>query len=80
MARIRDRLGDVYGGVFGRMEKDSTYPAVLSANDAARAAEADLMIAAGGGSVSSGPAGDDLPRRAGIAFELMTQYPEGKPP
>src|SRR4029077_10809762 len=54
LARIRDRLGDVYGGVFDRMDKDSSYPAVRAATDAARAAEADLLIAVGGGSVIVG--------------------------
>ena len=81
LTRIRDRLGDVYGGAFDRMDKDSSYPAVLAATDAARAAEADLIIAVGGGSVIVGARVTAiLLAEKGTAFELMTQYPEGKPP
>ena len=81
LARIRDRLGDVYGGVFDRMDKDSSYSAVRAATDAARAAAADLLIAVGGGSVIVGARVIAiLLAEKGDAYELMTQYPEGKPP
>ena len=33
LARIRDGLGEAYAGVFDRMDKDSTYPAVLAATE-----------------------------------------------
>jgi len=81
LARIRDRLGDACGGVFDRMDKDSSYPAVRAAADAARAAQADLIIAVGGGSVIVGARVTViLLAEKGSAHELMTQYPEGKPP
>ncbi len=81
LQRIRDQLGDVCGGVFDRMDKDSSYPAVLAATEAARAAEADLIIAAGGGSVIVGARVTAiLLAEKGSAYELMTQYPEGQPP
>ena len=81
LARIRDRLGDVYGGVFDRMDKDSSYSAVRAATDAARAAEADLLVAVGGGSVIVGARVTAiLLAEKGDAYELMTQYPAGQPP
>src|SRR5580765_1311276 len=81
LARIRDRLGDACGGVFDGMDKDSSYPAVRAAADAARAAQADLIIAVGGGSVIVGARVTViLLAEKGSAHELMTQYPEGKPP
>jgi alcohol dehydrogenase class IV len=81
LQRVRDRLGDVYGGVFDRMDKDSSYPAVRAATEAARAAGADLIIAVGGGSVIVGARVTAiLLAETGDAYELMTQYPEGQPP
>lgn len=81
LQRIRDQLGEVYRGVFDRMDKDSSYPAVRAATEAARAAEADLIIAVGGGSVIVGArATVILLAEKGSAYELMTQYPEGRPP
>lgn len=80
LQRIRDQLGEVYAGVFDRMDKDSSYPAVLAATEAAREAGADLIIAAGGGSVIVGARVTViLLAEKGSAHELMTQYPEGKP-
>ncbi len=81
LARIRDGLGEVYAGAFDRMDKDSTYPAVLAGTEAARAAGADLLVAAGGGSVSVGArAVAILLGEKGSAYDLMTQYPDGQPP
>jgi len=81
LARIRDRLGDDCGGVFDRMDKDSSYPAVRAATEAARAARADLLIAVGGGSVIVGARVTAiLLAEKGDAYELMTQYPKGQPP
>jgi alcohol dehydrogenase class IV len=63
------------------MDKDISFPAVLAATEAARAAGADLIIAAGGGSVIVGArAAVILLGEKGDPYELMTQYPEGKPP
>jgi alcohol dehydrogenase class IV len=81
LQRICDRLGEVYGGVFDRMDKDSSYSAVRAATEAARAAGADLIIAVGGGSVIVGARVTAiLLAEKGDAYELMTQYPEGQPP
>ena len=80
LQRIRVGLGASYAGVFDRMDKDSSYAAVLAATEAAREAGADLLIAAGGGSVIVGTrVVAILLAEKGSAFELMTQYPEGKP-
>ena len=49
--RIKAALGERYAGVFDGIEKDSTYASVQAATDAAREAGADMLIAAGGGSV-----------------------------
>lgn len=81
LQRIGGNLGDAYAGAFDRMDKDSTYPAVVAGTEAARAAGADLIIAVGGGSVIVGArAVVILLAETGDPYELMTQYPEGKPP
>jgi len=78
--RIAETLGDRYAGAFARIEVDSTYRSVAAATDAAREAEADLLIAVGGGSVIvAARVVDVLLCEDGDPFELMTQYPEGKP-
>ena len=80
LARLRDRLGEAWGGVFDRMDKDSSYAAVQAATDAARAAGADLLVAAGGGSVIVGTRAVAIfLAEKGDPYALMTQYPEGKP-
>jgi alcohol dehydrogenase class IV len=80
-ARLRDGLGESFAGAFERMDKDTTYPAVLAATEAARAAGADLLVAVGGGSVIVGArAVAILLAEKGSAYDLMTQYPEGQPP
>lgn len=80
LSRVIDQLGGLYAGVFDRMDKDCTYPAVLAATAAARGAAADLIIAAGGGSVIQGArVVVILMAEKGSAYDLMTQYPEGKP-
>jgi alcohol dehydrogenase class IV len=80
LTRIQTGLGELYAGVFDAMDKDSTYPAVQAATAAARAAGADLLIAAGGGSVIVGTRVVAIYlAETGDPLELMTQYPEGKP-
>ncbi len=80
LGRIRDNLGPLYAGAFSAMDKDSSWPAVQKAVEAARGAGADLLIALGGGSVIVGTrAVAILLGEKGDAFSLMTQYPEGKP-
>jgi len=80
LGRIETLLGPLYGGAFTAMDKDSSWPAVRDATEAARAAGADLLIALGGGSVVVGTrVVAILLAEKGDAFSLMTQYPEGKP-
>ncbi len=80
VARIAAALGERYAGVFDGIEKDSTYASVQAATDAARTAGADLLIAAGGGSVLVAVRVVAIYLgETGFPFELMTQYPEGKP-
>src|ERR1700761_9102383 len=78
--RIAATLGDRYAGVFDGIEKDSTYASGRAATDAAREAGADLLIAVGGGSVIVATRAIAIfLAEAGDPFQLMTQYPEGKP-
>ena len=78
--RIESALGDRYAGVYDGIEKDSTYASVAAAKEAALAAKADLLIAAGGGSVIVAVRAVAIfMGEPGNPFDLMTQYPEGKP-
>lgn len=78
--RIEATLGERYAGVFDGIEKDSTYSSVCAAVEAARDAGADMLIAAGGGSVIVAVRAVAIfLGEAGDPFALMTQYPEGKP-
>lgn len=80
LGRISANLGPLYAGAFEAMDKDSSWPAVRDAVEAARSAKADLLIALGGGSVIVGTrAVAILLAEKGDPFSLMTQYPEGKP-
>ncbi len=78
--RIAATLGDRYAGVFDGIEKDSTYASVRAATDAASEAKADLLVAVGGGSVIVAVRAVAIfMAEPGSPFEIMTQYPEGKP-
>ena len=78
--RIEAVLGDRYAGVYDGIEKDSTYVSVRAAKEAATAAGADLLIAAGGGSVMVATRVVAIfMAEPGDPFQIMTQYPEGKP-
>jgi alcohol dehydrogenase class IV len=80
IGRIRERLGDLYAGCYDEMEKDSPLAPVLAARDAARAAEADLVIAVGGGSVIQATrVVVILLAEKGDVYQLCTQYPQGRP-
>lgn len=80
VSRIRRILGDACAGVFDEMEKESPLPAVQHAADAARSANADLLIAVGAGSViqATRVVAILLAERQPVA-ELITQYPEHGP-
>jgi alcohol dehydrogenase class IV len=78
--RIEATLGDVYAGVYDGIVKDSTYASALAATNAARDANADALIAVGGGSVIVATRAIAIfLAESGDPFRLMTQYPEGKP-
>jgi alcohol dehydrogenase class IV len=78
--RIQEAVGARYAGAFTRMDKDSSYVRVSEATEAAREAGADLLIAVGGGSVIVGTRAVAIfLAEQGDPFELMTQYPAGKP-
>jgi alcohol dehydrogenase class IV len=78
--RVKAQLGALYAGVFDAMDKDSSWPAVQQGIEAARAAEADLLIAVGGGSVIVGTrAIAILLAETGDPYALMTQYAVGQP-
>jgi alcohol dehydrogenase class IV len=80
VSRIRGILGDTLAGVFDEMAKESPLSAVSAARDAAKAAQADLLIGIGAGSVIQAT------RVVAILLaetrpveELITQYPESGP-
>ncbi len=78
--RISASLGPLFAGVYDGIEKDSTYASVVAGKDAALEAGADLLIAVGGGSVIVATRAVAIfLAEAGSPFEIMTQYPEGKP-
>ena len=78
--RIKETLGDLYAGCYDAMEIDTPYSCTVAATNAARAAGADLLIAVGGGSVIVATRVINIYLcEAGDHFEIMTQYPAGKP-
>lgn len=78
--RIEAALGDRYGGVYDGIQKDSTYVSVCAAKEAATEAGADLLIAVGGGSVMVATRVVAIFMvEQGDPFQIMTQYPDGKP-
>jgi alcohol dehydrogenase class IV len=78
--RVAAALGDRYVGVYDGIKKDSTYASVRAATQAASEAAADLLIAVGGGSVIVAVRAVAIfMAEQGDPFQIMTQYPEGKP-
>jgi alcohol dehydrogenase class IV len=79
-ARVRAAAGEAFAGTYDGMDKDATFPAIMRGVEAARDAGADLLIAVGGGSVIHGArVVAILLAEQGDPYDLMTQYPEGKP-
>jgi len=77
ISRIRALLGDAFAGLYDEMGKDTPMSDVLAARDAARAANADLLIAVGAGSVIQGVRiVAILLAEKGEVTDLCTQYPE----
>jgi alcohol dehydrogenase class IV len=78
--RIAQLLGKSYIGAYSQMSKDSSWPAVRDAHAYAQEQQADLLIALGGGSVIVATrVVAILLGETGDPFDLMTQYPPGKP-
>lgn len=80
VARIRRIGGAAIAGVFDEMEKESPLSAVMRARDAARAAQADLLIAVGAGSViqATRVVAVMLAETAPVE-DLITRYPDHGP-
>ena len=78
VARVEQALADTHAGTFAGIENDSTFRSVEAATAAARQADADLIVAVGGGSVIvAARAVDIFLCEAGSPAQIMTQYPEG---
>jgi len=80
IGRMRAILGKACAGVFDEMEKEAPLAAVLRARDAARAAEADLLVGVGAGSVIQATRVVAILLAETRPIEaLVTQYPEHGP-
>jgi len=80
VSRIRRIGGADIAGVFDEMAKESPLSAILAARDAARAANADLLIAVGSGSVIQATRVVAILLAESMPPEhLCTQYPEHGP-
>lgn len=80
ISRMRELLGARLAGVFDEIDKDTSRSSVARATHAARAAQADLMIGVGAGSVIQGTRIVTilLAEKRPIE-ELVTQYPDHGP-
>jgi len=78
--RIAAILGPAYAGRYDEIEKDTTLASVQAATVAARAADADLLIGVGAGSVLQGTrvVAILLAEQAPVE-RLITQYPDNAP-
>ncbi|MFN8556826.1 MAG: iron-containing alcohol dehydrogenase [Dehalococcoidia bacterium] len=78
--RIAAQLDKAFAGVYDGVDKNCTWDAMLRGAEAARKAEADMIIAVGGGTVMmGGRIIAILVAEQGDPFEMITQYPQGKP-
>ncbi len=81
LERVAEALGEPPVGVFDGVQTGSPVPAVLEGTRMAREAEADLIIAVGGGSaVVTARAIIILLAEEGEPRDLATKYPPGQPP
>lgn len=81
LERVTEALGEPPVGVFDGVQTGSPVPAVLEGTQMAREAEADLIIAVGGGSaVVTARAIIILLAEGGDPREHATKYPPGQPP
>ena len=80
VARMRQLLGEQLAGVFDEIDKDTTRSSIVGAVEAARAAQADLVIGVGAGTVIQGARiVTILLAEKRPVEELVTQYPEHGP-
>jgi alcohol dehydrogenase class IV len=80
VARMRQLLGEQLAGVFDEIDKDTTRSSIVRAVEAARAAQADLVIGVGAGTVIQGARiVTILLAEKRPVEELVTQYPEHGP-
>jgi alcohol dehydrogenase class IV len=78
--RIQAALGSLFAGYFDGIQVEAPYPDVVAATNAAREAGADLLISLGAGTVVVATRVIDIFLcEDRDHFEMMTQYPEGKP-
>jgi alcohol dehydrogenase class IV len=81
VARIEANLADKFGGIFDGVEASSPLPSVLAGAAATRHADADLIVAVGGGSAMvTARAIIILLAEKGDIHEICTQYPPGQAP
>ena len=81
LERTREALGDLYAGMFDGAKRESPIPLVMAGVEAAKAAQADMIVAVGGGSaVVTARAITILMAEEGTPQELCTKYPPGQPP
>ena len=77
ITRMRALLGDSFAGLYDRLRKDTPLDDVIEARDAARACQADIIIAVGGGTaMQGGRVLAILLAEKGAPEEICTQYPE----
>lgn len=78
--RTRERLGERFAGMYDEIGKDTPYDDVVAARDRAQAANADILIAIGAGSVIQGARAIAilLAEKAPVDT-LITQYPLDMP-
>jgi len=81
LARLRELLGGCYVGAYTRIGKDAPLEDVLEAVAAARACQADALVAVGAGSVlKAARVVAILLAEPGEPRSLATQYVDGQPP
>ncbi len=77
ITRMKALLGEAFAGIYDQMKKDTPIDDIMAARELARACQADILIAVGGGSAMQG--GRVLAimlAEKGAPEELCTQYPE----
>ena len=78
---VRRTLGDMYAGAYEGAGRESPIPSVLAGVDAAANADADLIVAVGGGSaVVSARAITIMLAEEGTVYDLCTKHPPGQAP